>query len=133
MAAKLGFCFLLDFITPLQIKLYKNQSLTARFYSRHGHLDENCPEFPNDPLKRFTKRGTSYELENHFQQEQIAYLKKKYNVNKVTIEWECVFQQVLDGDNEFTREILPDLIFFNRMTAREAMFPGWFFYSIMWW
>ena len=75
-------------------------------------------------MKRFTKRGTSYELENHFQQEQIAHLKKKYNVNKVTIEWECVFQQVLDGDNEFTREILPDLIFFNRMTAREAMFSG---------
>ena len=81
-------------------------------------------------MKRFTKRGTSYELENHFQQEKIAYLKKKYNVNKVTIEWECVFQQVLDGDNEFTREILPDLIFFNRMTAREGMFPGRFFYIL---
>ena len=66
-------------------------------------------------------------MENQFQQEQIAYLKKKYNVDKVTIEWECCFKQVMDGDNVFSKEILPDLIFFKRMNAREAMFPGNFF------
>ena len=99
LAAKLGFCFLLDFITPLQIKLYKNQSLTARFYSRHGHLDENCPEFPNDPLKRFTKRGTSYELENHFQQEQIAYLKKNTMLIKLQLNGNVFF-------NKFWMEIM---------------------------
>ena len=63
-------------------------------------------------------------MENIMQQEKIAYLKRRFKVDKVTIKWQCHFEQIMNGDNVFAKEILPNLIFFTWMTVRQAMFPG---------
>ena len=88
-----------------QNQTLKNQSLTAKNYFRHGHLDENCPNLTKNknPWTILQNVVLIMIWKINFNKKKML-IWKKYKVNEVTIHWECHFKQVLDSQKMKTLE-----------------------------
>ena len=93
----------------------------------HYHNDPNCPNYPSDPAKRFTKNGTSFHTEDKLFRMKIQIAKKKFpEIKKDSIMYQCQFNDLLKSEKSkwFTENILPNLYHFTRLCPRDANFGG---------
>lgn len=87
----------------------------------------DCPSYPHGDPEPKTKSGRTFKEENAFLKKQIRKLKKQCpDVLHVDSIWHCEFNSLVTRpENTFFREkIQPNLIHFERLQPRQALFGG---------
>lgn len=88
----------------------------------------DCPHYPHNKIEPTTLSGRTFKEENAFLKSQIRKLKQNFkkDVKHVTCIWQCEHERdLLKKENAFFREkIKPNLIQFQRLQPRQALFGG---------
>ena len=95
------------------------------------HNDKSCPNYEEDPSKRLTPDKLSYEDSYDSFEKRMTRLKSEFPaVKSYEIVRECEFKRMLESKDppkvmeDFKKNILPSLIFFERLSPRDSCFGG---------